>query len=399
MLDDSYHVPLRDSLADEPGGYAPGQAGEAVVTPESPLVSPIAGESDTICRRRLVKPAKQRSTQFQPLALDYSCCRAMPVQTLTSCCQLKGCMLECSLIVHDKEGVRAKSVAICAPDQKLTDRGRSYLMGERTQLNHHPRCYGCGVANETGLKLVAEWDGDQCFITHSPPVDAEGGPGIVHGGYVGALADEAMALVASHVSGSPAMTRRIELDFRSPTLTQAALTMRAWVEQERTGSVIVRLTGEQGEPAKLCFEAKGVFIKVPGSAWADPMNAAGRTSDKLEFGTGDPSNFFRWQLRGFKSMYDPAKLDREVRVAVVISGVTPPAWTIMASRAGFDAAEGTAEPVDATLSCDFATWERLAHDPDVRLATLAEVGQASFTGDASAIGVLLTLFHRHNSPG
>lgn len=271
--------------------------------------------------------------------------------------------------------------------------------GERTQLNHYPRCYGCGVANESGLKLAGQWDGEQCVITHFPPHDAEGGPGIVHGGYVGALADEAMALVASHVTGSPAMTRRIELDFRAPTLTLAPLTLRARVDQERSRAVIVALTGEQGEPARVCFEARGVYVKVPGSAWADPMTAVGRTSDKLDFGAGDPSNFFRWQLRGFKSMYDPAKLDREVRVAVVISGVIPPAWTITAARRGFDAAEGITGPVDATLNCDFTTWERLAHDPAVRLATLAEARQVSFTGDGSAVEALLTLFHRHNSPG
>jgi acyl-coenzyme A thioesterase PaaI-like protein len=272
-------------------------------------------------------------------------------------------------------------------------------MGERTQLNHYPRCYGCGVANEYGLKLVAEWNGEQCVIKYLPPHDAEGGPGIVHGGYIGALADEAMALVASHVTGAPAMTRRIELDFLAPTLTQVPLTLRAWADQERARAIIVRLAGEQGEPARACFEAKGVYIKVPASAWADPMNAASRTSDKLEFGAGDPSNFFRWQLDGFKSMYDSAKLDREVRVAVVISGVTPPAWTIAASSSGFCATEGIVGQVDATLTCDFATWERLAHDPEVRLTDVAEAGQAGFSGDGSAIEVLLTLFHRHNAPG
>jgi acyl-coenzyme A thioesterase PaaI-like protein len=275
-------------------------------------------------------------------------------------------------------------------------------MGERSRLNHYPRCYGCGVANESGLKLAGEWDGEQCLITHLPPHDAEGGPGIVHGGYVGALVDEAMALVASHVTGEPAMTRRIELDFVAPALTQTPLTLRAWVDEERTRAIIVRLAGEQGEPgepARTCFEAKGVYIKVPGSAWADPMNAASRTWDKLDLSAGDPSNFFRWQLRGFASMYDPAKLDRDVRVAVVISGVTPPEWTITASGSGFDAFEGTTGKVNATLRCDFGTWERLAHDPAAQVSGLAEAGQVSFTGDVSAIEVLLTLFHRHNSPG
>ena len=73
----------------------------------------------------------------------------------------------------------------------------------------------------------------------------------MHGGYVGMLVDEAMALVATKVAGVPAMTRRIELDFTAPTLSSAPVTLRVRAEQNRSQAVVIALTGEQGEPPDL----------------------------------------------------------------------------------------------------------------------------------------------------
>jgi len=271
-------------------------------------------------------------------------------------------------------------------------------MSESARIHHYPRCYGCGDANESGLQLIADWNGEQCIITHLPPAAAEGGPGIVHGGYVGALADEAMALLASHVTGYPAMTRRVELDFRAPTLTQTALTLTAWVEEERSRAIIVRMEGRQGDPERLCFEAKGVFMKVSASTWADPISAGNRGTGKLGLDSGDPSNLFRWQVQGFKTMYNPATLVRELQVAVRITDVNPPEWTLTASSAEFDAAEGIAPAHDAILECSFDAWNRLAHDRALQLADLTQAGQATVTGDSSAVEALFVLFHR-NQPG
>ncbi|MGP4029251.1 PaaI family thioesterase [Actinomadura sp. 3N407] len=243
---------------------------------------------------------------------------------------------------------------------------------------------------------MGEWDGEEGVIVHVPPQDTEGGPGVVHGGYVGAQVDEAMGLVASEVAGAPAMTRRVELDFRAPTLTQRPLTLRMRVEQERTRAVIVRLDAHQDDPAQLCFQAKGVYIKVPAAAWADQMIATDRTSEKLDFGRGDPSTYFRWQLDGFKSVYDPAGLARDVRVALTVPDVTPPSWNLAATAAGFQASEGVTGSHDATLECDFQTWQRLTHNRTISLSAAVADGQAAVTGDAAAIEALLDVLQRES---
>jgi acyl-coenzyme A thioesterase PaaI-like protein len=268
-------------------------------------------------------------------------------------------------------------------------------MSQSTQLHHYPRCYGCGAANSSGLKLTGEWNGSEGVITHVPPDSAEGGPGVVHGGYVAALADEAMALVASQVSGYPAMTRRIELDFRAPTLTGLPLVIRVWVDQDRSRALILGLRGQQGEPERTCFEAKGVYIKVEASVWAHQMVASNRTDEKLELGGGDPSNYFQWQLRGLTSVFDPGESLREMRVVVVVSDVVPPEWTITVSQSGVDARQGISEPYDAMLECTFDQWRELAHDRSLRVSALADAGDLVVGGDISAAEEFFALLHRH----
>lgn len=263
-------------------------------------------------------------------------------------------------------------------------------------LQHYPRCYGCGTANSSGLRLAGTWDGREAIVTHVSPPDAEGGPGIVHGGYVAALVDETMALLAAEVAGAPTMTRRVELDFRGPTLTGRKVTLRAWVDQDRTRAIIIRLEGRQEDREQVCFEAKGVYIKVPATTWAAQMTAADRTSEKLDFSGGDPSTYFRWQLDGFKSVYDPARLSRAVRVLLLITDVTPPRWTLAASANGLDATEGDAGTPDATLECDFATWQQLTHNRRLAVREALRAGAAVAAGDIAAIEALAEVLQRES---
>jgi acyl-coenzyme A thioesterase PaaI-like protein len=263
-------------------------------------------------------------------------------------------------------------------------------------LQHYPRCFGCGTANQSGLRLTGTWDGREAIVTCVPPTDAEGGPGIVHGGYVAALVDETMALLAAAAAGAPTMTRRVELDFRGPTLTGREVTLRAWVDQDRSRAIIVRLAGHQDDPGQACFEAKGVYIKVPATAWAAQMIATDRTAEKLDFSGGDPSTFFQWQLDGFRSVYDPARLSRPVRVLLVITDVTPSQWTLTALPDSLNATQGDAGTPDASLECDFSTWQQLTHNRKLGVREALKARSASVAGDVTAIEVLVDVLQRES---
>jgi len=257
-----------------------------------------------------------------------------------------------------------------------------------TAVMHYPRCFGCGTANAGGLKLEAHWDGSELRIEHSAPIDSEGGPGVVHGGYVASLVDEAMALTASAFAGTPAMTRRVELDYLAPTLIESPIEITARVAETGARKIVIELTARSLEHGYECFSARGVYIRVPPDKWIEQMRAKQRTTTKLDFAGGDPSNYFRWQTQGLQSVFVADRVAREVTVAVVIDDVTPPEWTFAATRHGLEVSEGRPEHVDATFHGSFTAWQDYTHD-ERALADLVDAGRARVDGDPAALDVFV----------
>ena len=72
------------------------------------------------------------------------------------------------------------------------------------------RCFGCGPDNPIGLKLNFDWDGQTASATFIPGEWHEGWPGIVHGGIVSVVLDEAMTYVP-YFKGIHCVTGRLEV--------------------------------------------------------------------------------------------------------------------------------------------------------------------------------------------
>ena len=76
-------------------------------------------------------------------------------------------------------------------------------------------CFGCGDNNPIGLHLRFEADGDSVRASFIPGPDHQGFGGIVHGGIISTLLDEAMAWATAR-AGFWAMTGEIRIRFRRP---------------------------------------------------------------------------------------------------------------------------------------------------------------------------------------
>ena len=91
----------------------------------------------------------------------------------------------------------------------------------------------------------------------------EGPPGNVHGGYVAGAFDEVLGYVQS-LAGTPGMTGRLIVHYRSPTPLHRELTFDSWVEKVEGRKIFTRATLHAGE--RLCAEAEGLFISIkPGT--------------------------------------------------------------------------------------------------------------------------------------
>lgn len=137
-------------------------------------------------------------------------------------------------------------------------------------------CFGCGDLNPCGLKLVFAREGDGVTADFMPRPQDEGFFGVVHGGIVTTLLDEAMAW-AAFATGTWAVTAKLDVRFRQPVHVGVAVRVSARVVRAR--GRLIEASGEVRSTAdgELLAEATGAFFQVPtaqADAWAERYLAA-----------------------------------------------------------------------------------------------------------------------------
>ena len=123
------------------------------------------------------------------------------------------------------------------------------------------RCFGCGQANPTGLRLDFLPADDGSVVSFPVVASAfEGHPGYLHGGIIATLLDEAMSK-AVRARGSSSMTRKMEVDYLRPVPSEVPLRLEGRIarNEPRKHWAEARILDEKG---KLLAEAKGLFIEV-----------------------------------------------------------------------------------------------------------------------------------------
>jgi uncharacterized protein (TIGR00369 family) len=91
------------------------------------------------------------------------------------------------------------------------------------------RCFGCGHANERGLKLVFRPTDGGVETEYQAPEHLAGAPGVIHGGIQATLLDEVLGM-AIHVAQGHEDHQHVTVDFRlryhRPAPTEQALRVR-----------------------------------------------------------------------------------------------------------------------------------------------------------------------------
>ena len=131
----------------------------------------------------------------------------------------------------------------------------------RIPPHHDPACWGCGD-NATGLRLplpaeegLTEYEAYVAFDERH-----QGGPGLVHGGIVSAVLDEACGLLATWYR-FPAVTARLFVRFRRPVPINTELLVRARLDGA-TGRRL-RVSGELTDGDEPLAEARAALLHVP----------------------------------------------------------------------------------------------------------------------------------------
>jgi acyl-coenzyme A thioesterase PaaI-like protein len=129
------------------------------------------------------------------------------------------------------------------------------------QLRDNQSCYVCGKKNPVGLAVDFEIDKDArtskaAFI----PADThQGFQGIVHGGILSSLLDEAMAKLAFTI-GIPAVTAEITVKFKASAVPGRELLITGRLTQETGRLILAEAKIEQG--LAVIAEAKGKLLRI-----------------------------------------------------------------------------------------------------------------------------------------
>ena len=127
--------------------------------------------------------------------------------------------------------------------------------------HHDPSCWGCG-ANPDGIGLpVPEAEGQERYeASFSFDERHQGGPGLAHGGMVGAALDEACGLLATWYR-FPTVTARIFVRYRKPVPINRELTVSARLTGVRGRRLHVDGALRDGDV--VLAEARAAFLHVP----------------------------------------------------------------------------------------------------------------------------------------
>ena len=133
--------------------------------------------------------------------------------------------------------------------------------GFRLLPSHYDRCFGCGRDHPTGLHLEMWGLDHELRVRGSFTVTEhhQGAPGLAHGGVISAAVDEGMGYLLWLVGG-PAVTARLEVDFRRPVPVDSRLELEARIDRQEGREIWASLEGRvDGE---VNVEARALYVMV-----------------------------------------------------------------------------------------------------------------------------------------
>ena len=129
------------------------------------------------------------------------------------------------------------------------------------ELKDNQRCYVCGKDNPAGLHVQFTVDHTARTITgrFTARREHEGWKGIVHGGIIATLMDEAMVKLAAHL-GEPAVSAEITVKFKAPAALGEKLAITGKIVKEASRLVVAEAIVSRG--LIVVAEAKGKLLKI-----------------------------------------------------------------------------------------------------------------------------------------
>lgn len=127
-----------------------------------------------------------------------------------------------------------------APPARNWNREGKEFMEQGKSVRGEEYCFACGPENPIGLHLDFHMEGKRFTTRKTLPSEYQGYSGIVHGGIVTTMLDEAMGGYLYHELGERAVTARLDVRYRNPAPVGEELVIAGWEESRRGGFVSMK---------------------------------------------------------------------------------------------------------------------------------------------------------------
>ncbi len=147
------------------------------------------------------------------------------------------------------------------------------LGGERVNVTNEHNCFGCGRLNAHGLQMEfltnPEGDGVWSRVILAPRF--EGYQGVIHGGIISTLLDEAMAW-SLYRDDIWAVTGQLSIRFRKPVIVGVPVLANGHIGARRGRIIEMRGDLRRESDGQVLAEATATFVRVPdaqAAAWRE----------------------------------------------------------------------------------------------------------------------------------
>ena len=145
----------------------------------------------------------------------------------------------------------------------------------KLKLNPNPEngCFGCGGANQDGMKLTFEQDDERRRIVGRFRIGAryQGGPGFLHGGIIATLLDEAMGKV-NRFSKAPAVTAELTIEYMNPVRADEEILVEGW-QADQNGRNFYPEAEIRNVRGDLLARGKGRFVAIDVEKFSKKLTA------------------------------------------------------------------------------------------------------------------------------
>jgi acyl-coenzyme A thioesterase PaaI-like protein len=130
------------------------------------------------------------------------------------------------------------------------------------EVNYDGRCFGCGKRNPEGLQMTFADTGSESVCEFAVPERYQSWQGIVHGGLIALMLDEAMGWAGWH-RGHPGVTGRLEVRYRQPLRVAEPVRVVGRVERVRRSLVYASATIERVRDAIRVADGTATLMAMP----------------------------------------------------------------------------------------------------------------------------------------